>query len=228
MTTSPVPSELCAFSKREDGQHTWNFDGDDPYVICAFCDRMQDARTGRVIRPGREFKETAENLNVATDVQDDLNPAPVPSDTDRLAEALDCVEEALTAPWEPAFVHGTTGSEALQQVRAEVASLQARLTAAEGQLAKIREHQIGLARGFLHDAEEQRKRAKRLDDRNLTHAEGTAHGAITALQVLLVETGEVEYDEEADAVWDLVARKDGETPARALDLGEGDEEARRG
>ena len=44
----------CPLSQRVDGElHSWRFDGDDPYVICAYCDQMQDALTGRVIRPGR-------------------------------------------------------------------------------------------------------------------------------------------------------------------------------
>jgi hypothetical protein len=48
-----------------------------------------------------------------------------PLSDEELAEALDCVEQALTAPWEPSFVFGTTGSEALQRVRAEVDRLRA-------------------------------------------------------------------------------------------------------
>lgn len=95
-----------------------------------------------------------------------------------------------------------------------LAQLQERLDTAEGRLAEIRENQIGLARGFLHDAEAQHARNQHSDkapghDATAVRAAGTAHGAISALQVLLVETGEVEYDEEADAVWELVQRKDG-------------------
>jgi hypothetical protein len=47
------PAE-CSFSQRVDGPlHSWRFDGDDPYVTCVYCDQMQDALTGRVIRHGR-------------------------------------------------------------------------------------------------------------------------------------------------------------------------------
>jgi hypothetical protein len=108
----------------------------------------------------------------------------------------------------------------LRKARAENERLQGRLDTAEGQLAKVRENQLGLARGFLHDAAAQRQRSGGdWNDHTTTKAEGRTHGAITALQVLLVETGEVEYDEEADAVWDLVSRKD---ESAALGLGEGD------
>lgn len=40
------PAEACPL-------HSWQFDGDDPYVICMTCDEMRDAITGRVIRPGQ-------------------------------------------------------------------------------------------------------------------------------------------------------------------------------
>ncbi len=44
----------CPPSQRVDGPlHSWRFDGDDPYVVCVYCDQMQDARTGRVIRDGK-------------------------------------------------------------------------------------------------------------------------------------------------------------------------------
>lgn len=45
----------CPLSQRVDGKkHSWRFDGDDPYVICVYCDEMQDALNGRVIREGRK------------------------------------------------------------------------------------------------------------------------------------------------------------------------------
>lgn len=44
----------CPLSERVDGPlHSWRFDGDAPHVICVYCDEMQDAGTGRVIRAGR-------------------------------------------------------------------------------------------------------------------------------------------------------------------------------
>jgi len=46
--------EVCELSQRVDGQwHSWRFDGDDPYVICHYCGRVQDAVTGRVMDEGR-------------------------------------------------------------------------------------------------------------------------------------------------------------------------------
>ena len=53
MSADTVRAE-CAFTKRVDGHHAWVFDGDDPYVICHFCQEQRDAQTGRVIRQGKE------------------------------------------------------------------------------------------------------------------------------------------------------------------------------
>lgn len=55
MTETTAATDVeCPLSQRVDGQlHSWRFDGDDPYVTCVYCDRLQDALTGRVIREGR-------------------------------------------------------------------------------------------------------------------------------------------------------------------------------
>jgi hypothetical protein len=46
---------ICALSQHRDGKwHTWRWDGDDPRIICHWCDELRDALTGRVIRPGRQ------------------------------------------------------------------------------------------------------------------------------------------------------------------------------
>lgn len=31
-------------------EHSWKFDGDDPYIVCHFCGEMRDAKTGRTVR----------------------------------------------------------------------------------------------------------------------------------------------------------------------------------
>lgn len=42
--------DACPRSERVDGNgHSWVFDGDDPYIICAFCGERRDALSGRVI-----------------------------------------------------------------------------------------------------------------------------------------------------------------------------------
>ena len=42
--------EVCAKSQRVDGKgHSFVFDGDDPYVVCAYCGERRDAISGRVI-----------------------------------------------------------------------------------------------------------------------------------------------------------------------------------
>lgn len=46
--------EFCSLSQRVDGQkHTWKFWGDDPYVICHWCEELRHVLTGRTLRPGR-------------------------------------------------------------------------------------------------------------------------------------------------------------------------------
>lgn len=49
--TAPVQ---CPLSQRVDGKlHSWHFDGDDPRIVCVYCDEMRDAISGAVIRVGR-------------------------------------------------------------------------------------------------------------------------------------------------------------------------------
>lgn len=54
MTAEPGAAE-CALSRRADGKHSWGFDGDDPYVVCAFCGERRDALSGRKM-PGETPK----------------------------------------------------------------------------------------------------------------------------------------------------------------------------
>jgi hypothetical protein len=42
-------TDQCLESQRADGEHSWYFDGDDPYVICRFCLEVRDALTGKKI-----------------------------------------------------------------------------------------------------------------------------------------------------------------------------------
>ena len=93
---------------------------------------MQDAINGRVIRPGRvpEFKETAEDLNTVTDVQE----SPAPSTTDRLAEAAPLSDEELALMERLWAGHQTY----VRQLLDEVYRLRARLDTAEGRLATVR------------------------------------------------------------------------------------------
>lgn len=42
--------EFCSASKRVDGKfHSWEFDGDDPYIKCCWCGEKRDAITGSVL-----------------------------------------------------------------------------------------------------------------------------------------------------------------------------------
>lgn len=45
----PLTEAECPQSKRADGLHSWVFDGDDPYVICAFCSTRRDALTSQTL-----------------------------------------------------------------------------------------------------------------------------------------------------------------------------------
>jgi hypothetical protein len=50
----PELGDYCPLSQRVDGKvHSWRFDGDNPYVICVYCNEFRDALTNRVITPGR-------------------------------------------------------------------------------------------------------------------------------------------------------------------------------
>lgn len=41
-------TDECPKSERVDGPfHSWQFDGDDPYIVCAFCGERRDALTGK-------------------------------------------------------------------------------------------------------------------------------------------------------------------------------------
>ena len=70
-------------------------------------------------------------------------------------------------------------------------------------LAEVRKNQLGMARGFAHDAEAQHGRSESISAR----AEGAAWGAVTQLQMLLMELGEVEFDEAAECTWDIVQKR---------------------
>jgi len=103
-----------------------------------------------VVCTGRapEFKETAENLNVAADVQGGLNPAA--STTDHLAETEPLSNEYLerirsnAETWRE--MHDVMPEELMDidvllaevdRARAEAASLRARLDTAEGRIAAV-------------------------------------------------------------------------------------------
>lgn len=45
-----MSDQVCKDSLRADGKHGWRFDGDDPYIVCVWCDERRDALTGKVIR----------------------------------------------------------------------------------------------------------------------------------------------------------------------------------
>jgi hypothetical protein len=47
----PQGLDECPQSQRVDGKlHSWEFDGDDPYLKCYWCGKIKDALTGQVIR----------------------------------------------------------------------------------------------------------------------------------------------------------------------------------
>lgn len=41
--------DACPQTRRDNQAHAWQFDGDDPYVLCAWCGERRDALTGRTI-----------------------------------------------------------------------------------------------------------------------------------------------------------------------------------
>lgn len=58
----PNKEDICPKSQRVDGKgHSFVFDGDDPYVVCAYCKERRDAISGQKIEqlttPSNTFKE---------------------------------------------------------------------------------------------------------------------------------------------------------------------------
>ena len=54
MTAGQTPADedrnRCPRTQHIDGKsHGWQFWGDDPYVLCAWCGQMRDALTDRVV-----------------------------------------------------------------------------------------------------------------------------------------------------------------------------------
>lgn len=48
----PGTDDECPRSQRVDGPwHSWQFDGDAPYIVCGYCGERRDAISGRVILP---------------------------------------------------------------------------------------------------------------------------------------------------------------------------------
>ena len=96
----------CVKSQRPDGRHSWRFDGDDPYVLCAFCGERRDALSGKVIGgtsaqsdvPAR-LREKAERIIRLADLitarellENDLRTAN--AEMERMNIALSRIEEA--------------------------------------------------------------------------------------------------------------------------------------
>jgi len=53
MNTEDTTIDACRLSQRVYGKiHTWEFDGDDPYIICHWCGEVRDAISGRTIKQG--------------------------------------------------------------------------------------------------------------------------------------------------------------------------------
>lgn len=40
----------CPKSKRPDGKHSFEFDGDNPRIVCAYCGETRDALSGATIK----------------------------------------------------------------------------------------------------------------------------------------------------------------------------------
>jgi hypothetical protein len=74
-------------------------------------------------------------------------------------------------------------------------------------LAEVRENQIALAHAYQHSAQREEGRVDRskwTPAHSLAYAQGEARGAVNAFQLLLMELGEVEFDEAAECTWDIV------------------------
>lgn len=92
--------------------------------------------------------------------------------------------------------------------RDDIAVLLGRIADLEGQLAQVRENQTALARAYAAASTAEAQRAGKYHQwtksHSAAHAQGEARGAMSAVQFLLMELGEVEYDEAAETTWDIV------------------------
>lgn len=76
-------------------------------------------------------------------------------------------------------------------------------------LAEVRKNQIALAHAYRHSALREEERVDRFQwtpSHSLAYAQGEARGAVNAFQFLLMELGEVEFDEAAEWTWDIVQK----------------------
>lgn len=63
------PHDVCPKSQRVDGNgHSFVFDGDDPYVVCAYCKERRDAISGRIIPDVAVVKTTDIPISAAEQI----------------------------------------------------------------------------------------------------------------------------------------------------------------
>ena len=75
-------------------------------------------------------------------------------------------------------------------------------------LAEVRKNQIALAHAYQHTAKREEGRVDEFQwtpSHSLAYAQGEARGAVNAFQILLMQLGEVEFDEAAECTWDIVS-----------------------
>jgi|SRR3989344_279180 len=66
--------DICPKSQRVDGNgHSFVFDGDDPYVVCAYCKERRDAISGRIIPTLVEPNLRAVFVKLADQVYTDIH-----------------------------------------------------------------------------------------------------------------------------------------------------------
>ena len=120
----------------------------------------------------------------------------VPLSDDQLATARGLVNGGL--PEGPGALQAAV--ETAEELLGEVDRLRALL-------ATVRTNQTGLSRAYAEASKRGDARAGTFTwtpSHSAAYAQGEARGAIVATMFLLMELGEVEYDEAAETTWELV------------------------
>ena len=120
----------------------------------------------------------------------------VPLSDDQLATARGLVNGNL--PEGPGALQAAV--ETAEELLGEVDRLRALL-------ATVRTNQVSLARAYTETSTRAARRAGKFEwtpAHSAAYAQGEARGTVHAAQFLLMELGEVEYDEAAETTWDLV------------------------
>lgn len=129
LTEDPTASsEVCLLSNRADGKHSWQFDGDDPYVKCVYCGEVRDTLSGRVIAPlAYEHNSNSPETTTGTD------KIAQSTEDDKLADSPDTdrIETIVALCYERGVNDGEEGKRRERTIAEAVAAIEKLLVEAK-------------------------------------------------------------------------------------------------